>query len=244
MVSIDYRLAPDSVFPAQLLDVRAALRWIRVNSLEYGLNPDSVGLWGASSGGHLAALAGLMASIHTLPEESETAGVPAAVHAVVTGYAPIDLMDSFPSATSRESIEAFLGEPPEERPDLARQASPIFHVNSAAPPFLILQGTADEIVPTSHAEALFEAISAANHEATLYLIEGFGHGFFEPSSGQDADDPAGTAPPRLQAEPDAPAVVRVKRHRHREEKMTDLHASFDSVRDFFVSTLKHNPAAQ
>ncbi|MCU1636618.1 MAG: Isoprenylcysteine alpha-carbonyl methylesterase, partial [Cryobacterium sp.] len=86
MVSIDYRLAPHSIFPAQLLDVRSALRWIRVNSLEHGLNPDSVGLWGASAGGHLAALAGLMASIPTLPEESATGGVSAAVHSVVTGY--------------------------------------------------------------------------------------------------------------------------------------------------------------
>jgi acetyl esterase/lipase len=193
MASIDYRLSREATFPAQLDDVKSALRWLRDNAKQHGIDGRRIGLWGSSAGGHLAALAGLGA-------DDARAPLPA-VRAVVVGYAPIDFLQmdaqrdrgltavDDPSAFSpppgaftadADSYESLLiGAPIEERPDLARAASPLTYVREGAPPFLIVHGLSDSAVPSQQSVQLYEALARRGNDVTLQLVEGLGHGFLD-----------------------------------------------------------------
>ncbi|MDJ0394638.1 alpha/beta hydrolase [Rhodococcus sp. G-MC3] len=202
MVSIDYRLTPDTIFPGQLHDVRKALRWIRSHAEEYGIDPSRIGLWGSSAGGHLAALAGAHSSRMQLPGE-EPSEISAAVQVVAEGYGPVFFDDQ-----RDDSPEAFLlGGPIRDNPELARAANPAKQVRPGMPPFLILHGTADTMVPHTNSIALFDALAAAGNEATLYLVGGFGHGFLNPGDVLELGPGVFLDQGRLEANPDSPAEI-------------------------------------
>ncbi|MEL5991100.1 alpha/beta hydrolase fold domain-containing protein [Microbacterium phosphatis] len=164
VVSIDYRLTGEAVFPAQLDDVRAALAWVRAHGPEHGLDATRMVLWGESAGGHLSALAGL----------DRQRGV----RGVVDWYGPSDLI-AFPAPgpdderPTRE--ESLVGGPIPEHTDLARAASPARRAHAEAPPFHIAHGDADDLVPPAQSEALHEALRAQGVESTLTLVPGAGH---------------------------------------------------------------------
>ncbi|MDE3196907.1 MAG: alpha/beta hydrolase, partial [Acidobacteriota bacterium] len=165
MVSIDYRLSREAVFPAALEDVKAAVRWIRSVAGEYGLAADRIGLWGASAGGHLAALAAL-------------SDVSLGIRAVADCYGPTDFLQMGPTHLRATSYESrFLGAPLDSVPDLVRQANPANYASTDAPPTLILHGTDDADVVPEQSVLLYEALAAAGANATLCLIDGMGHGF-------------------------------------------------------------------
>src|SRR4051794_23660975 len=145
MASMDYRLSGVAPFPAQLEDVRAAVRWLRANGAEYGVDTTSIALWGSSAGGHLAALAA------TTPHDPGDR-----VQAVVDGYGPTDFSradaQGLPGGISHAAPDSpeseLLGLPlPTAGAELLRATNPIAHITGAAPPFLILHGTADDLVP-------------------------------------------------------------------------------------------------
>ena len=204
MASIDYRLSGEATFPAQLHDVKAAIRWLRANAGSYGIDGRRIGLWGASAGGHLATLAALTPDEEFGHQESganEHRDVPTDVQAVVTAYAPIDFLQmdaqrddtlvavDDPSAfvlppgartADARSYESLLiGAPIHDRPDLARAASPLTYVAAGAPPFLIVHGRSDRAVPVQQSELLHDALAAAGTDVTLHLIAGRGHGFLD-----------------------------------------------------------------
>ncbi|MGV9709506.1 alpha/beta hydrolase fold domain-containing protein [Gordonia sp. NPDC003424] len=157
MASIDYRLTGEAIFPAQLHDVRAAIRFLRRNAVDLGIDPGRIGIWGASAGGHLAALAGLTGHLPTLP--GEDAEGDASVQAVAESYGPVDLTEAdvapgapLPGTDPRNSPETrLIGGLPDEQPARARDASPHLQVTPAAPPFQISHGTGDVLVPTGTA---------------------------------------------------------------------------------------------
>ncbi len=175
MVNIEYRLSGEWKFPAALEDVRAAVRWVRAHGAEHGIDPERIALWGSSAGAHLAALA---ASTARSAEDR--------VQAVVDGYGPTDLaradeqalsggmVHDVPDSPESQLLGVRLGE---ADPALLRAANPAAHVDAQAPPFLILHGAADLLVPPGQSELLHEALVAAGVESTLYLIEGLDHGF-------------------------------------------------------------------
>lgn len=240
MVSIDYRLSHQAVFPAQLHDVRAAIRWLRTNADRFGLDPQRIAVWGSSAGGHLAALAGTTSSIARLPGEADPVGVSSAVAAVVDGYGPVDfltMLDGGPDP-SPEAFEArLLGAVPATRPVLAAAANPITYVKAGCPPFLIMHGADDAAVPASQSVLLYEALAAADGPVELYLIEGYGHGFFNAPDRPDFRGPVFLDNGALQTRPGAPAVVR--RHRSGEpEAVGRSHVSYDVVREFLANHLK------
>lgn len=183
VLSIDYRLAPAFVYPAQIHDVKAAVRWARAHGTEYGLDTRRIGLWGSSAGGMLAALAGLSAGDPALEGAlGDNAGVSSAVQAVVNWCGPTD----FVTTATRSPMEARLLPPPaearlfgprasEERVALAREASPIARVSAAAPPFLIMHGDRDRIVPIRDAQAFHDALSRSGAGSTLVTLAGAGH---------------------------------------------------------------------
>ncbi|PJJ48218.1 acetyl esterase/lipase [Mumia flava] len=230
MASIEYRLSGDALFPAQLHDVRAAIRWFRAHAGELGLDGDRIALWGASAGGHLAALAGLTGHFDALPGEQRAdhprtvqadADHPvrdASVTAVAAAYPPVDLLGDQvppgaplgppdPAATPEARL---LGGIPAEHPDRARSASPLTYVTADAPPFQIAHGTGDLMVPSRHSELLYEALLAAGADAELWLVDGYRHGFLNPAG--RADVPAAMDDGRLAAEVSPKATVCSSRH--------------------------------
>lgn len=184
VASIDYRLSGEAVFPAQLHDGKAALHWLRERSSELGLDAERVVLWGESAGGHLAALLGLTAGKAEWEGDVATAGTSAAVVGVVDWYGPADLRtmqhrthpDALTASDSADSREALLiGAPLSEAPQLAAAASPVAHVSTGAPPFLLAHGTADRLVPSTQSEQLAGALQARGCQVTLHLIDGADH---------------------------------------------------------------------
>ncbi|MFW0785280.1 alpha/beta hydrolase [Gordonia sp. CPCC 206044] len=193
MASVDYRLSGQALFPAPLHDVRAAIRHLRTHASGLGLDPTHVGVWGASAGGHLAALTGLTGHLEQLAGEEPAVGDPA-VQAVAESYGPATLVAEeiaagapLPGAVGpANSPEGrLLGGDPADLPALARAASPLHAVTSSAPPFQISHGTADVLVRHAHSERLFTALAGAGVTADLYLVDGYRHGFLNPPNRSD-----------------------------------------------------------
>ena len=243
MASIEYRLSGTASFPAQLHDVRSAVRFLRRNAARFGIDPGAMGLWGSSAGGHLAALTAVTGHLPVLDGEPREAG-DAGVQAVSEGYGPVDLAAVVAAAApdsplvGEQAPEArLLGGPPAERAELAAQASPLTYVSAAAPPFQILHGTADVLVPDSQSAALHTALSAADVESTLYLLDGFRHGFLNPAGRIELDGPKVMDDGRLEAEPGTPARFWHARPGHAEDSGVEP-VSFSAIGDFFAQHLQ------
>jgi acetyl esterase/lipase len=209
MAAIDYRLSRVARFPAQIEDVRAAVRWLRSVARGFGIDGDRLGLWGASAGGHLAALAALAPPDCFRPCDALYPDESDAVQAVVVGYAPTDFLQidahrpppGTPSAdpeslllpgpdvrsSDADSWESLLlGAPIASIPDVVRAASPLTYAGHHAPPFLILHGRSDTTVPPHQSELLYRALAEAGADVTLALIDDLGHGFLNRTHLYDA----------------------------------------------------------
>lgn len=170
VVSIQYRLSGEARFPAALYDIKAVLRWLRAHAEEYQLDVKKLCLWGASAGAWLVAMAALTAENPAL--EDVTHGICAplapAPRAVVSWCGPYDMVPTT-SANSMEEeqreamlpFSTFLGAPVSRVPQLCRLASPITHIGKHAPPFLLLHGTGDELVPHSQSEKMYATLRNA-----------------------------------------------------------------------------------
>jgi acetyl esterase/lipase len=180
--TVSYRLSGQATFPAQLHDVKAAVRFIRTNADRLGIDPDRIGVWGHSAGGHLSALLGTTGNVDgpvaTLLDGPERSGAysNSAVQAVVEISAPNDLVRAAPRGDGGPMIKALLGGAVQDRLDLAKQASPVNHVNAHDAPFLIVQGGRDQLVPDAQAEIMRDALKAAGVEVEYLHIEEAVHG--------------------------------------------------------------------
>ena len=186
VASIDYRLAPDFVFPAQIDDCKAAVRWLRANAATYHLDPERVGVFGASAGGHLAALLGTSGGVSSL--EDLAMGNPqysSRVQAVVDFYGPSDLLKLEEDELGCVPLSAnspyappslLIGCPIQECREKAERASPIHYITSDDPPFLILHGTKDCLVPWQQSVLLDEALKRGGINSTLAILPGAEHG--------------------------------------------------------------------
>lgn len=172
-VSINYRFSNEAKYPAQLHDAKAAVRWIRANAESYGADPERIGVFGHSAGGHLAALLGTTENVKELEGLSENLGISCSVQAVATWSAPVDFLQMLVGFhDSPESMESLLiGGYVREHPDKAKRASPLSYVTDAAPPFFIIHGTEDEIVPFNQAEILHAALL----NSSILAIKGANH---------------------------------------------------------------------
>ncbi|HZD99769.1 MAG TPA: alpha/beta hydrolase [Micromonosporaceae bacterium] len=161
VATVDYRLSAEATFPAQIDDVHAAIDYLRRFAPAYGIDADRIGTWGESAGGALAALAGL------------TSGQ---VSAVVAWYPLTDLAHHHPDRS--DSVEAeLLGAAPETVPELAASASAVTRVTADAPPFLIVHGDADGVLPLDQSERLHAALVAVGASSTLHVVPGADHCF-------------------------------------------------------------------
>lgn len=175
VASIDYRLAPESAWPAQIEDARCAVRFLRAHATGLGIDPTRIGVWGSSAGGLLASMLGLTGDRTEAGDDN--AGQSSAVGAVVDMFGPADLTDLTGSAPfMRTMVSLGLGT---DRATLLA-ASPVAHVRPGAPPFLILQGTRDTNVPARQSDLLAGALRAARVPVTLVTVQGAGHSLVTP----------------------------------------------------------------
>lgn len=191
VANVDYRLSREAPFPAQLHDVKAALRWLRAFAGVLDLDPQRFAAWGDSAGGHLAALAALTsADAGDLTGEIGVTGVSSAVQAVVSWYGVATLTGHLPDEPALPPAETppawLLGEAAGDRA-AAERASPVSHAHPAAPPFLCVHGTADDVVPYVHSELLAAALREHGVRCDLRPVPSAGHGF-EPSQARDLID--------------------------------------------------------
>ena len=185
MASINYRLSQEALYPAQIHDCKAAVRWLRANVETYGLDPGRIGAWGSSAGGHLVALLGTSGGV---PELEGSGGNPeqsSRVQAVCDWFGPSDFlrMDDYPGAMAHDAPDSpesqLVGGPIQESSDAVARANPITYISGDEPPFLIMHGDQDRTVPCHQSKLLYEALRAAGVEVALHLLEGAGHGTAE-----------------------------------------------------------------
>lgn len=179
-LSVQYRTSPKHRWPRQIIDVKAAIAWARAHAHHYGGDPGFVAVAGCSAGGHMATLAGLSPNDpqwqSRLPASADTS-----VDAVVSVYGLYDWEDRATPDRARfmDFLERAVVKRRQSRhPDLFRDASPIARVNSEAPPFLVLHGDSDVLIPVREARTFVERLRAISQNPVGYVeLPGTGHGF-------------------------------------------------------------------
>ena len=189
--SINYRLTGEAIFPAQIEDCKCAIRFLRAKAGEYNLDPTRIGVWGESAGGHLVSLLGTTGDIKSLGGKGGWGMYSSKVQAVCNFYGPSDFTKYIEDTNKLKQLgghnlpfgmdylSLLVGGPADKKLDACRSASPITYVSKDDPPFLIVQGEKDEIVPQDQAIVLDAALRKVGVESTLYIIKGAGHGFGE-----------------------------------------------------------------
>lgn len=182
VASISYRFSQQAVFPAQIHDCKAAVRWLRAHADEHGYDATRIGVAGTSAGGHLALLLGVTGGV------KEYEGVVggnldqrSTVQAVVDYYGPSDFIlrsQNQPAKTENEDspVRQLIGGPVKENQERARFASPVFQVGEGDAPLLILHGDKDTTVYLDQSQRMAEAYRKAGLDVTLQIVPGGGHG--------------------------------------------------------------------
>ena len=185
--SVSYRLSQQARFPAQIEDCKAAIRWLRAHAAKYRIDPDRIGVWGSSAGGHLVALLGTAGDVAELEGKSGNLDQSSRVQAVCDFFGPTDFLrmdaDSLPGGriihNAADSPESQLvGGPIQAHPDRVARANPITYVTADDPPFLIVHGDQDPLVPWQQSQYLFDSMKKAGlTQVTFHKVQGAGHGF-------------------------------------------------------------------
>jgi acetyl esterase/lipase len=191
VASVDYRLSTAAVFPAQVHDIKAAIRYLRATASEYGYDGRRIGIVGSSAGGHLAALVGVTNGQRELEGRiGAHLDHSSDVQAIVDYYGPANLTTILKQSTPhglsvREpALRLLLGGQPEDKSELAKLASPVFHVDKTDPPLLMLHGDQDPQVPINQSHELHGVYKQQALTATLEVVHGGDHGgplFFDPA---------------------------------------------------------------
>ena len=186
VASINYRLSQHAIFPAQIEDVKAAVRWLRANAESYRLDPNRFGAWGESAGGHLVAMLGITGNINSF-DVGENLDVSSQVQVVVDHFGPTDFlqMDAqrLPEGMIHDTPDSpeseLVGGPLQENKKCAARANPISYITRDVPPILIIHGENDPLVPYQQSVILNNALLAAGVPVSFYTVMGEGHGDFE-----------------------------------------------------------------
>ncbi|MSR52449.1 MAG: alpha/beta hydrolase [Gemmataceae bacterium] len=176
-VTISYRLAPKYQFPAAIHDTKAAVRYLRINSKKYNLDPVRIGVTGGSAGGHLAQFLGVTGDVKEF-EGDQNPGVSSRVSCVVNVYGPSDFTKSYgKSVDAAQVLPLWLGGDLKTAMPAHVRSSPLNWVTPNAAPTLCIHGSVDKYVHHEQAEWIIAKLKASGVEAELLLLEGAGHGF-------------------------------------------------------------------
>lgn len=183
IASVDYRLSTESPFPAQVHDIKAAIRFLRGKAELFHLNAACIAIIGSSAGGHLAALVGVTNGVKELEGAvGDHLTQSSDVQCIVSYYGASNLQTILAQSTDFgrrmrvPALKLLLGGTPDEKPELARLASPVAHIDQADPPLLLIHGTADPQMPPEQSDELAKAYRAQHREITLVPMINSKHG--------------------------------------------------------------------
>ncbi len=181
-VTVAYRLSSEAIWPAQLHDCKAAVRWIRANATKYGFDPARIGTCGGSAGGQLAAMLGMTGDVTELEGACGSPGYSSRVQCVAATAGVYDFPHLYPQTEGKSNgnrartvVRQLFGGTPDERPDAARSASAVTYVSGDDPPFLLGHGTLDPTVPFDQSLTLLAALKTAGVPTTFIRFENAGH---------------------------------------------------------------------
>ena len=186
IASINYRLSQHAIFPAQIEDCKAVVRWLRANAQEYNLDAENFGAWGPSAGGHLVAMLGTTDDVKAF-DVGEHLTVSSRVHAVVDYFGPTDLLqmddhrlpDGMVHNTPDSPESRLIGGHIQENKEKVAKANPITYVTKDDTPFLIVHGDSDPLVPHHQSQLLEAALKKVGVPVSFYTVKGAGHGGFK-----------------------------------------------------------------
>lgn len=173
VVSVNYRLYPAAQFPAMIQDVKCAVRSLRANAAQYNLDPNRIGAVGVSAGGHIVGLLGTTDASAGW-DVGEYLDQSSRVQAVITMAGVMDLSRSFPNADIEAMKRIGFGE------YNVVEASPISHVTPDDPPFLLIHGDRDELVPVEQSQLMYDRLVQENVPAQLVIVQNARHSFTAP----------------------------------------------------------------
>lgn len=183
-VSAGYRLTNEAQWPAQINDCKAAIRWVRANAKEYGLDAQHIAVWGSSAGGHLVSMLGTSGDVKELEGQLGTfTDQSSRVQAVINYYGPENFLTT---VTQSSTVDRTMPDYPEalliggrvqDVPDAAKHASPVTYISKDDPPFLTAHGTKDPLVHFAQATELHETLKKAGVSSVLLTMQNGGHGF-------------------------------------------------------------------
>ena len=185
VASINYRLSGHAISPAQIQDCKAAIRWLKTNAKKFGINAYQIGVWGSSAGGHLSALVGTSGNIKEFELGDGSDVSASSVQAVCDWFGPTDLLkmneqagkDGVLNHDSKDSPESkLIGGPIQKNREKANSINPIKYISKDDPPFLIMHGENDRLVPVQQSQMLHDALKRADVDSTLMIIKNAGHG--------------------------------------------------------------------
>lgn len=185
IASLNYRLSQHAIWPAQIVDCKSAVRWLRAHADKYGLDSARFVAWGTSAGGHLSAMLGVSGHM-TAWDQGAHLEHSSRMQAVVDWFGPTDFlqMDAhrLPDGQEHDPADSpeseLVGGAIQEHPDLVAAANPITYVTGDAPPFLIIHGDRDPLVPHHQSVLLEGALNVAGVLVQFYTVPGGGHGGF------------------------------------------------------------------
>lgn len=183
IASVDYRLSTQAVFPAQVHDIKAAIRFLRANADLFHLNTTKIAIIGSSAGGHLAALVGVSNGSQELEGKvGENLDQSSDVQTIVSYYGASNLETILSQSTPKgrdfriPALKLLLGDTPDKKPELAKLASPVTHLDKSDPPLLLIHGDADPQMPPQQSQELAKAYESLGLPVTLILLPGSLHG--------------------------------------------------------------------
>ena len=171
-ITISYRFSDVAKFPAAAQDVSCAIKWVKSNAAEYGIDPDRIAVVGGSAGAHLALLIGYGGNEPVFNQDCESE-VSSNVNVIVDLYGPVDM--TTPYAASSDEVLSFLGTTYEQNPALYKLSSPHTFITSDDPPTLIFQGTIDALVPVSQSDSLNSWLEQVGVPHDYHRLKGWPH---------------------------------------------------------------------
>lgn len=194
LAAINYRSTRQAPYPAQLDDCKAALRFLRKYAADFDIDPDNIGFWGSSAGGHLVALMGTTGNEQAYEGSVGVTGVSTKVQAVLDWYGPTEMFKMYDLLASQQPQGADLsGFPvpklfsgmPGDKDALIRAGSPLFQVDADNPPFMIMHADKDAVVPLEQSQLLYDELKRHNVPAQLHIVDMDDHAHFKGQKEQD-----------------------------------------------------------
>jgi len=183
VASVDYRLSPQAPFPAQVHDIKAAIRFLRAKAEVYGYDARQIIIMGGSAGGHLAALVGVSNGMPELEGRvGDHPGQSSDVQAIVSFYGMSNLTTILSQSTPHglkvrvPALQLLLEGLPDEKPELARLASPVFHIDDRDPPLLLIHGDQDPQAPINQSHELQGRYESVGRPCVFHVVHGGKHG--------------------------------------------------------------------